>query len=175
MAGFPRSSPPPTRPHKFTMRVRTPASRISEVEECDTQTFGGKSAFRRESSGLKTRFSVAALPVSAPSEDIWARDIHSQQESVIPQSSETARPVSIRNSATPTGGSGRGMQIGDGKSEIRNPKSEIRNPKSEIPSGGRRLEEPNSCVIMRGPVEVVWWTGHARVWTTRRWDSCFRR
>ena len=37
------------------------------------------------------------------------------------------RDEALRNSATPTVGSGSRMQIGDGKSEIRNPKSEIRN------------------------------------------------
>ena len=35
------------------------------------------------------------------------------------------RDEALRNSATPTGGSERRMQIGDVKSEIRNPKSEI--------------------------------------------------
>ncbi len=39
----------------------------------------------------------------------------------------------LPDSTTPTGGSGRRMQIGDGKSEIRN-------PKSEIYSGFARLE-----------------------------------
>jgi len=36
------------------------------------------------------------------------------------------RDEALRNSATPTEGSGRKMKIEDGKSEIRNPKSEIR-------------------------------------------------
>ena len=37
------------------------------------------------------------------------------------------RDEALRNSATPTGGSGRRIQIGDGKSEIRNSKFEILN------------------------------------------------
>jgi len=42
--------------------------------------------------------------------------------------SRMPRNEALRDSATPTGGSGRRMQIGDGKSEIRNPKSEILRP-----------------------------------------------
>ena len=45
----------------------------------------------------------------------------------VPVAARSPRNEVLRDSATSTGGSGRRMQIGDGKSEIRNPKSEIRN------------------------------------------------
>jgi hypothetical protein len=83
---------------------------------------------------------VAALPVSAPSDDIWARVIHSQQESVIPKSSETARPVST--DGAPTEGSERKVEAeGVRNSKLKTgwgervEKFEIRNSKFEIDPG----------------------------------------
>ncbi len=42
---------------------------------------------------------------------------------LIPNTYYLPRDEALRNSATPTVGSGGRMQIGDGKSEIQNPKS----------------------------------------------------
>jgi len=42
----------------------------------------------------------------------------------VPVAARSPRDEAVRDSATPTGGSGRRMRVGDGKSEIRNSKSE---------------------------------------------------
>ena len=55
----------------------------------------------------------------------------------VPATSRGPRDETLRDSATPTGASRRGMRVWG--RQIRNPKSEIRNPKSEIRNPIRSL------------------------------------
>ena len=71
-----------------------------------------------DSSTVLEAFRVASTAGFSGPGEVWATGHHLTTP-------RGPRDEALRNSATPNGGAGRRMQIGDGKSEIRNPKSEI--------------------------------------------------